>query len=122
MISNTQDLIDSRDVINRIEELQDYNKPNLSLDESQELAILFRLDLNGAAYGDDWEYGCSVIRSTYFVEYIKSHYGEVYGIELENMPEIFRDAIDWMAVAESALIDYTPIDFDEECYYVRTKN
>jgi hypothetical protein len=119
-MDNTLELIDSRDVTTRIEEL--LNSFTWTLSEATELRALRELDKLGSEYGEDWEYGCPIIRHSYFVEYIKSHYGEVYGIELENMPDVFRNAIDWNAVAERAMIDYTEITFDDETYYVRTKH
>lgn len=119
-MDNTTDIIDSRDVIDRIEELHEIH--TMTIAESLELSRLRSLAGQGVQYGEDWEYGCSIIRHSYFVEYIKNFVDEIDGIAIENAPEWMTQAIDWDKVAEYFSSDYTEIDYAGEVYYVRTRH
>lgn len=134
-ISNNDDLIDSRDVIARIEELESdrdgfvIGAPDGSeepapdqwaeenLDDAAELDALYALAKQGESYASDWEHGETLIRDGYFEEYAQ---------ELaEDIGAIAKDAawpnnfIDWEAAAEALKQDYTSIDFDGETYWTR---
>ncbi len=63
-ITNSQNVIDSRDVIERIAKLQGAE------DEQAELKLLQALEeeANGA---ENWQYGVMLIRDSYFTEYAK---------------------------------------------------
>ena len=72
-IRNTEDTIDSRDVTERIEYLKDIvdagnAEEPLTPDEDVELKALLALqdDLNIC---DDWQYGVTLIRESFFEEY-----------------------------------------------------
>ena len=130
-IRNTDDLIDSRDVIARIEELQaelegatmGEETSQIELDgtdltaEHEELAKLLALAKQGEDYAPDWSYGETMISDTYF---------ETYAEELaRDIGAIDRDAawpvrhIDWEAAANELKQNYTSIDFDGETYWIR---
>jgi hypothetical protein len=126
-ITNSEDIIDSRDVIARIEELRRNREiaedpegpdPEFFPDwEEDELLRLEALAVEGSDYAEDWEYGAALIRDSYFVEYAQ---------ELaEDIGAVNRDAawpnnhIDWGAAAEELKVDYTGVDFDGVTYWVR---
>ena len=75
-IDNTEDLIDSRDVIERIEALT----PGLTDDDRTELATLRALRDEASQCSEDWEYGETLIRDSYFETYAKELAGECYEI------------------------------------------
>ncbi len=121
-LDNTQDIIDSRDVIARIEELeleQGDVDPGCFPDEDQEeLTTLKALAAEGADYAPDWQYGEALIRATYFKTYAQE-LAEDCGMvpEGNNWPCY---CIDWDRAARELQIDYTSIDFDGVEYWVRS--
>lgn len=119
-ISNHDDVIDSRDVIARIEELEalggDDENP---MDESdiQELKALRALAEEAAYSAEDWKYGATLIRDSYFKDYAQ---------ELaEDIGAINKDAtwpntcIDWDQAARELQQDYTSVTFDGIDYWIR---
>lgn len=134
-ICNTEDIIDSREVIARIEhlesEMEDYQethrlrplnhkKPSVKWQgwtELHEYKALLNLQEQCEGYGD-WKYGEALIHEDYFVQYAK---------ELaEDVCEMPRDikwpytCIDWDEAAEELKMDYMEVDFDGETYYMRS--
>lgn len=115
-ISNTQDVIDSRDIITRIEYLENLSENNIDGDGKEELKNLKAL-AKEASDSPDWEYGETLINETYFEEYAQ---------ELaEDIGAIDRDAkwpmncIDWEQAAKELKYDYMAVDFDGQTYYIR---
>lgn len=113
-IDNKDDVIDSRDVIARIEELK--NQPDIGEEELDELNTLLALAGEGEIYAPDWEYGATLIRDSYFVDYAREL--------LEDCGDIPKDiphyiAIDWDQTAHNIRVDYTPVDFGTVTYWVR---
>jgi hypothetical protein len=118
-IHNDDDIIDSRDVIERIEELQGLDadpESGLEAEEAAELAALVALAEQGEAF-EDWKYGETLIRDSYFVDYAKEYADDVVG-NLKTMGWPFNH-IDWEAAAEEIQTDYTSIDFDGVAFWVR---
>lgn len=138
-ISNSDDLIDSRDVIERINELSETRDELLyqidaaedkeeaeaakialedweESDEGLELKVL--LKLQEEAEGGDWEYGETLIRDSYFEQYAQDFAEEIGAVD--------RDAqwpanhIDWEAAADELKQDYTCVDYDGVDYWIRT--
>lgn len=64
-ITSNDDIIDSRDIIERIKELRGATEP----EEIQELEKLEEFAINAEDYAEDWEYGAQFIRESYFKEY-----------------------------------------------------
>ena len=119
-IDNTQDVIDSRDIIARIEELEGIEEPNA--EEAQELAILLKVQEQADGYSD-WEYGETLIRESYFTDYIKELIADCYSIpkEVESGAWPWRHmTLDYQAAADEAEYDYTRIDFDGVDYLIRS--
>ena len=136
------DIIDSRDVIARIEELREeletamadqgggcetfeewraavldtgVNEPYF--EECTELAALQALADEASGYAADWRHGEALIRDSYFKD---------YAMELaEDIGAINRDAtwpntcIDWDQAARELQMDYTAVDFDGVTYWIR---
>ena len=140
-VHNGQDVIDSRDVIARIEELEAQrdddsapcacglslvehtdpavdHKPNpLDEDEREELRVLLALQ-DEASGSPDWPHGETLIRDSYF---------ESYAQELAEDIGAYKDSsqwpgncIDWGQAAEQLQQDYTSVEFDGVTYWIRS--
>ena len=126
-IDNTQDVIDSREIIDRIEDLEgriedlEYIEEPSS-EEAQELAILLKVQ-EQADDCSDWKYGEALIRESYFTDYIKELIDDCY-----ELPKEFNSGawpwrhmtLDYEAAADEAKDDYTWIDFDGVTYLIRS--
>ncbi|CAB4120960.1 hypothetical protein UFOVP4_31 [uncultured Caudovirales phage] len=127
MINNTLDQIDSRDINELIEELDELlalheesqtgDKDPEPFEHQTELDQLKALAEEGADYADDWHYGAQLVRDSYF----KQHAMEL----AEDCGMIKPDAtwphtcIDWDRAARELRCDYTSIDFGGVTYWVR---
>ena len=141
-ISNRDDIIDSRDVIARIDELEeelaqahtddddageDFEEWLTALAESydgtgreepaKELLALRALQDDAEGYCPDWHHGATLIRESYF---------QTYARELaDDIGAINRDAgwptscIDWEQAAEELQQDYTNVEYDGVSYWVQ---
>lgn len=139
-ISNSEDVIDSRTIIERIEYLQglreDFQSDNdLSeyagegmneeekwseweeSDEGIELAALEELAAD-AGNAEDWQYGVTLIRDSYFQEYAEELVKDIGDLP-SNLPWYIESNIDWKGVAEDIQQDYFNVDFDGVTYWVR---
>lgn len=115
-ITNTEDIIDSRDVIARIEYLSDEDYTRSAMEET-ELATLRALASEGEGCAD-WEYGEALIRDSYFEDYARELAEDIGAIDRKaTWPNQY---IDWEAAAEALQQDYTSIDFDGVTYWVRS--
>ncbi len=115
--TNSDDLIDSRDVIAAIEWLTEEPEEGEELEVDDDLEALKALAEEGEDAAPDWRYGETLIRYSYFKE---------YAMELaEDIGAINHDAgwpancIDWDQAARDLLMDYTSIEFDGVTYWVR---
>lgn len=114
-IDNKDDVIDSRDVIARLEYLRDGD--GLTDDEKRELDALIKLDEEGRDYAPDWEYGATLIRDSYFTDYAMQLAEDIGAIKADaQWPYNF---IDWTMAAHELRIDYTSVDFGGVTYWVR---
>lgn len=143
-ISKYDDVIDSRDIIERIEELgeeladklnnvtktENWNSENLSegnyqfmvnslpesdKDDIEEYWMLVALAEECEQYSSDWEYSESLIRYSYFEEYMDEM--------IENCYELPKDMPYWMSIKldyEALKQDYTEVEFDDIIYYIRS--
>jgi hypothetical protein len=125
-ISNYDDVIDSRDVIERIAELAgrwtarangDETVEPLDDDERAELDTLSALAEEAEGYADDWQYGATLIRDSYFVDYAEQLAEDIGAIDREAAWPARH--IDWEAAADDLQTDYTDVDFDGVTYWVR---
>ncbi len=118
-ISKWDDIIDSRDVIARIEELHALAEDEFGLaeDEAAELRQLEALAAQGEQYAEDWRHGEALIRESYFVAYAQ----ELAEETVEGMRDLqwpFTH-IDWEAAADELRVDYSEIEFDGVAYLIR---
>jgi len=128
-ISNQNDLIDSRDVIERIQELQNrgaaerrIEHPDLEPSEDdeeelRELDALLALAEEAEGYSEDWPDGATLIRDSYFVEYAQQLAEDIGCIDRNGAWP--ADCINWERAAEELQMDYTQVDFDDVTYWVR---
>jgi hypothetical protein len=145
-IDNGQDIMDSRDVIERFEELEaerDAAKwegpgPDAEGDAVEapfaaecgddftddwddelesEYQSLKALCEEGEGYGD-WEGGETLIRDSYFERYAQEFAEDIGAIDpTASWP---NNCIDWERAARELQYDYTSIDFDGVDYWVRS--
>jgi hypothetical protein len=136
-ISNHDDTIDSRDIIERFEELEadrenavgdvgaeQENNALAEWDQSSdglEYAALKTLldDIKGQGGDEQWRgdwYPITLIRDTYFVEAMQELLEDIGDIP-HHMPSYL--VIDWDATANNLKQDYTSVDFDGVTYWVR---
>lgn len=138
-IHNGMDIIDSRDIIARIEYLQS-NKDDLQFsvdnaedadqketainalaewedsDEGQELKTLTKL-ADEANSSPDWQYGETLIRDNYFESYAQELAEDIGAINKDaRWP---NDHIDWAAAAEALQMDYFSVEFGDTTYWIR---
>ena len=112
---NTQDILDSRNIIERIEELQEATERDD--DDQAELDALLALAAEGADYAPDWEYGEVLIRDSYFRDYAMELAEDVGAISTDaKWP---NNCIDWDKAARELQMDYTAIDFAGVTYWIR---
>ena len=142
-IDNSDDIIDSRDVESRIDDLPDELKDeygeyckaceddeqpvsfkdwlegavNDSHSEALEYTALLHLAEQGRGYGD-WEHGETLIRKDYFPKYAEQFAEDIGAIDKDaRWP---NDCIDWEKAASELEMDYTSLDFDGEEYLMRS--
>lgn len=111
-------IIDSRDIIARIEELESVQEDdNFLEDEAEELKALKELAEEGENASPDWTFGATLISDDYFEDYARE-----FAEDIGAMPDTNSwpaRCIDWAQAAEELQVDYTPVDFDGETYWVR---
>jgi antirestriction protein len=118
MISNHDDVIDSRDVIARIDELEDKLQDNLlDDDELAEIDALKELAAEASGYAADWEYGETLIHDSYFEDYTREFAEDCGFVNADaSWP---NNHIDWEAAARELQYDYTSVEFDGVTYWIR---
>lgn len=121
-ITSSDDLIDSRDVIARIEYVREQLTERLYADLAErdafegELALLEALasEANGTP---DWEYGETLIRDSYFEDYARELAEDIGAIPSDAGWPAY--CIDWEWAARELQHDYFSVEFDGITYWVR---
>lgn len=132
-VSKYDDIIDSRDVIERIEELkaeiadlegEGFDPKEVgglgdpvSDDMRQELATLEALAEQGSNYAPDWTHGETLIRDSYFETYAQEFADDIGAIDSNAKWPL--NHIDWEGAARELQMDYTAIEFDDITYWIR---
>lgn len=130
-ITNDDDIIDSWDIIKRIEDLEEMRADMLeeaketgcakgvweTTEEAIELEALQALAEQGESESSDWIHGETLIRRSYFVEYVQDLLADCGEIP-RNLPHYIE--IDWDATANNIEADYASIDFDGVEYLIRS--
>ena len=141
-VSNREDVLDVRDIIERFEELEesrdafqseneleDYQGEKTSAekwgeweDENEYNNIKGLLeDLKGNGGDEQWRgewYPLTLIREDYFEDYCEELVSDIGGLPREIPSYI---VIDWSKTAENLKVDFTyfSVDFDGETYWTR---
>ena len=139
VIDNTQDIMDSRDVIEYMEEMESEREGFMdAIEEAEGLdekvqakeALKEWDEDNGAEYGalkafceegegatSDWIHGATLILDGHFKDYAQQFAEDIGAIDrAASWP---NTCIDWDEAASELQMDYTSIDFDGETYWVR---
>ena len=117
----TEDVIDSRDIIERYDELAAIEE--LTEDELNEKTALEKLRAKGEA-SPDWDYGETLIRESYFEDYIEQLIDDCY-------PEVSKALysgewpmrhlkLDIEDAASEAKVDYFEVEFNGSTYLIRS--
>jgi hypothetical protein len=125
-ISNSDDLIDVRDVIARFEELEsdidnrgEIAEPDEMDDEFASLAKLLN-DLKSNGGDEQWEgdwYPLTLIRDSYFEDYARELADDIGAIDRKaGWP---NNCIDWEKAASELQTDYSTVDFEGVTYWYR---
>lgn len=130
MINNTDDIIDVRDIIARVEELEseieDYAESmtdwQANADNVEELESLQSIlnDLKGNGGDEQWRgdwYPVTLIREDYFQDYAQELAEDVGAID--HTAKWPANCIDWERAAHELLMDYTSTEIDGVTYYYR---
>lgn len=126
--TNSDNVIDSRDVIARIETLRALRLPgpvDLGSDEDNgadqddlfaELTALEAL-ADEASGSSDWEYGETLVRDSYFKEYAQELAEDIGAIPRGLAWP--AHCIDWDQAARELQMDYFSVDFGGVTYWIR---
>lgn len=137
-LDNSQDVLDLRDIIARVEELEserdafmDDQEERDTLQQAEwalvdedaaaELALLSALlaDVCGNGGDEHWRgdwYPVTLIRDSYFQDYAQELVADC-GYISPDLPSWVE--IDWAATARNVRTDYTPTEFDGITYWYR---
>jgi hypothetical protein len=125
--NNRMDLIDSREIIKRIESLEedleivaddpDYLNPKELEAVTDELRILKAVQEEAEGYASDWRYGETLIRDTYFKDYAQE-LAEECGMVTEGSSWP-NTCLDWERAARELKYDYTSVDYAGIEYWIR---
>jgi hypothetical protein len=141
-IDRYEDIIDSREIEERISEIEleatgrweaeyDPNGEGVSYGEladvdhyaylddedAEELRSLRALALEGASVSEDWTYGATLVRDSYFVTYAQEFADDIGAVPDDlSWP---ASCIDWDKAAWELRMDYSSVDFDGVTYWVR---
>ena len=132
-INNREDYLDVRDIIARVERLENAHIGDCALDgvaladcpdeeEHAEFVTLVALLGELAGYGGDeqWRgdwYPLTLVRDTYFEKFAQE---EAEGLDLVKSDARWpANHIDWEAAAAELQQDYSSVEFDGETYWYR---
>ena len=110
-ITNSEDIIDSRNIIDRIEYLEDTEDEG----EKEELRLLKEFEEEVSS--SEWTDGITLIRDSYFEDYAHDFAEEIGAISSDvNWPS---DCIDWKEATRELRVDYSCVDFEGVDYWYR---
>ena len=139
MINNSEDILDSRAVESRLEELKEDPDVERALDlrseasddddleelesleqasEVQEHDELAAFVEEGEDNSGDWQYGATLIRDSYF-----KTYAQELADDLGMIPDDATwpaNCIDWDQAARELQMDYTSIEYGSVTYWMRS--
>lgn len=132
---NTAEVIDTRDIVELITEVEDKitelesDIEDIGDDEEAKLEYLeseldsYQTDLEileniKEEVGSEFEHGESLIRDDYFTDYQKEMLIDC-GMLPKDIPSFIENNIDWDAVADDLKVDYSDIEIEGETYWYR---
>lgn len=120
-ISNTTDILDSRDIIIYINELvgveNRLDQLNWSEYDVTEFETLSKFNEEGKmCFNSTWEDGITLVRETHFRDYAYEYADEIRSSHLMEWP---FNHIDWDSATEQLKMDYTEICFGNVTYFAR---
>lgn len=84
-VSNSEDILDSRDIEERISELESEcsaeDVPENLAELTEELDTLLALRAECDGYVEDWKYGATLIRDSYFEDYARQTAEDIGAID-----------------------------------------
>jgi hypothetical protein len=121
MLDLTADIIDVRDIIARVEELEPEVAENGEGEHIAEWKTLTSILYELKGYGGDeqWRgdwYPITLIDESYFVEYVQEMLADCDAIPA-NIPDYV--VIDWEATARNIKVDYSEVDIEGRTYFYR---
>lgn len=127
-VTEYDDIIDSRDVIARIADLESERDDVMSdgehdlirafeQDHGAELDALRHLAAEGADYCEDWDFGVALIRDSYFQEYAEQLADDIGAIRSDATWPL--NHIDWEAATRELKYDYSELTFRGVSYWAR---
>ena len=121
-ITNSEDIIDVRDVIARWEYLETANDVDKDpgSEDQQELGLLTTLldNLKGSGGDEEWRgdwYPSTLILDSYFEEYAREEAESIGAISKQFTWPL--NCIDWEQAAAELQMDYTSVEFDGVTYW-----
>lgn len=123
-VTNSENIIDSRDVIERLGELEtelEYlREGEMEVDEDvqEEYDMLRAFADEGEMNCEDWDHGEMLIHESYFTEYAEELAQDLYGADIVDAVWPYNH-IDWDEAAEALKQDYSELDFGGQTYYAR---
>lgn len=120
-ISNTDDVIDSRDVDSRIEEIKEEiaagreDDPDFTDLENKLRSLTALRDDVGSG---EWRYGLTLINEDYFEEYCQQMVEDIGDLP-SDLPSYLANSIDWGKVARQLRQDYFSVDYNGNTYLYR---
>ena len=119
-ITNSDDIIDLRDVIERFEQLEDDSELH-SAHQAEYLALEELLkDCRGCGGDEQWRgdwYPITLIRYSYFKDYAQQLADDIGAIGKDvQWP---HTCIDWDQAARELRMDYTAVEFNGITYWTR---
>lgn len=118
-ITKYDETIDSREIIERIDELAAAQEEgsDFTEEDAAELALLRTLATEGESASPDWPYGATLIRDSYFTDYARELAEDIGAIQSDAGWPAY--CIDWDYAARELQVDYTTVDFDGVTYWAR---
>jgi antirestriction protein len=120
-VDKYQDILDSRDVDSRIEELEAERdaaaEAGTDFVDCQELAALVAFRDEAEGYCSDWRYGATLVRDSYFQDYAQELADDIGALGKDTQWP--HTCIDWDQAARELRADYSSAELDGVTYWFR---
>ena len=110
------DIIDSRDIIEEIEDLESMLEDKSCGEEDIEmLDELRRVEKEVEGYNSDWKYGVTLIHERYWQSYAMDLAYDTGALQTGQIWPL--NCVDWEQAAKELAYDYSIVEIDGEDYY-----